>query len=67
MYSNDTTEPSDIGVTATYQCNKGFKLNGGDTVRTCVDNISTSTGYWNGTAPNCSGMYLSGTFFAMLL
>lgn len=39
---------------ATYDCNAGFGLSGGDTVRTCVG-FPGATGVWNGTAPVCEG------------
>ena len=40
--------------TATYSCNTGFRLSGGDTVRTCVG-ATGSSGEWTGTAPTCQG------------
>ena len=54
-YSSDTTEPYDYGTTAMYQCDSGYELTGGDTVRTCTGDGSSSVGQWNGTAPNCTG------------
>ena len=55
-YSSDTTEPYDYETTATYQCDSGYELTGGDTVRTCTDDGSSPVGRWNGTAPICSGI-----------
>ena len=42
--------PADRSVnsTATYSCNDGFSLKGGNSVQHCQD-----TGQWNGTAPIC--------------
>ena len=54
-YSTDTTEPYDYGTTATYQCDSGYELTGGDTVRTCTGDGSSPVGEWNGTLPVCAG------------
>ena len=54
-YSGDTTEPYDYGTTATYQCDSGYELTGGDTVRTCTGDGSSQVDQWNGTAPICLG------------
>ena len=54
-YSSDTTEPYDYRTTATYQCDSGYELTGGDTVRTCTGDGSSPVGQWNGTAPTCTG------------
>ena len=45
----------DYGTTAIYQCNSGYELTGGDTVRTCTGDGSSPLGQWNGTAPTCTG------------
>ena len=45
----------DYGTTATYQCNSGYELTGGDTVRTCTGDGSSPVGQWNGTTPLCTG------------
>ena len=55
MYSDGKLSPHKFGMAATYECKVGYELIEGDAVRTCVGNGSNSTGYWNGTAPNCSG------------
>ncbi len=39
---------------ATYSCNAGFGLSGGDPVRTC-EGAAGSSGDWTGTAPTCEG------------
>ena len=54
-YSSDNTEYYDYGTTATYQCDPGYELTGGDTVRTCTGDGSSPEGHWNGTAPVCAG------------
>ena len=43
------------GATATYQCDSGYELTGGDTVRTCTGDGSSPVGQWNGTASVCKG------------
>ena len=55
VYSVNTTEFYDYGTTATYQCDSGYELTGGDTVRTCTGDGSSPAGQWNGTASNCTG------------
>ena len=54
-YSSDITEPYDYGTTATYQCDSGYELTGGDTVRTCTGDGSSPVGQWKGTSSNCLG------------
>ena len=46
------------GDVATYICDSGFTLTGGDQNRTCEKMNSTSGssyGVWSGTAPRCEG------------
>ena len=43
------------GATATFQCDSGYELTGGDTVRTCTGDGSSPVGQWNGTATVCTG------------
>ena len=52
-YSSDLTY--EYGTIATYQCDSGYELTGGDTVRTCTGDGSNPVGQWNGNAPFCSG------------
>ena len=55
-YSNVTIKSQYIyGTTATYQCNSGYELTGGDTVRTCSGDGSSPVGQWSGTTPMCLG------------
>ena len=41
-------------TTATYSCDPGFGLSGGDSVRTCTGSTE-NPGEWTGTAPTCEG------------
>ena len=55
-YSSDAAMSQyDNGTTATFQCDSGYELTGGDTVRTCTGNGSSPVGQWIGTAPVCTG------------
>ena len=47
----DMTPPFDFMTVANYECNTGYGLFGGDTMRTCAG--LGPTGEWNGTAPTC--------------
>ena len=40
---------STVGSTATYECDTGYVLVGGEDTRTCQEN-----GEWSGTAPTCN-------------
>ena len=50
--SVSNTEAATPGETATYSCNTGYNLVGGNT-RTCQ-----ATGMWSGSAPTCQSMLL---------
>ncbi len=52
-YNADMTAPYNVGTVATYSCNTGFVLSGGNVVRTCVDVGDGSGGIFNGNAPTC--------------
>ena len=54
-YSSGKTTFHAFRATATYQCDDGYILNGGDVMRTCVGDGSSPNGKWNGSAPTCSG------------
>ena len=54
-YSEDSVPNAGFMEMATYSCNPGFGLSGGDTVRTCVG-AAASSGEWTGTAPYCRGI-----------
>ena len=47
MYDSDMSAPFDFRTTATYDCDSGYGLSGGTSVRTCE-----SEG-WSGSAPTC--------------
>ena len=53
-YAPDTTAPFDPETTATYRCNNGFGLSGGDRVRTC-SSAPLGGGVWSGIALTCDG------------
>ncbi len=55
-YATDTTSPFDYQTTATYSCDTGYGMSGGDTVRTCVSSTA-GPGEWSGTVPTCEGVY----------
>ncbi len=46
--------PTDYQTTASYSCNTGYGLSGGDRERTCVSS-SSGPGEWSGIAPRCEG------------
>ena len=50
-----TMSQYDYGTTATYQCDSGYELTGGDTLRTCTGDGSSPVGQWSGAAPVCTG------------
>ncbi len=52
-YNADMTAPYNVGTVATYSCNAGFVLRGGNMVRTCVEAGDGSGGIFNGEAPTC--------------
>ena len=57
IYSSSTA-PWPHGTNATYQCDEGFSLDGGNDIRTCVGDSNNYIGYWTGTAPNCAGIHV---------
>ena len=57
-YATDITAPFDYRATATYSCDPGYGLSGGDTVRTCFDSPDGVGGEWTGTAPICRGIHI---------
>ena len=48
--------PYDFGTQATYICDSGFGLNGGDEVRSCAGGGSSTNGTWSGRATTCEGI-----------
>ena len=61
VYSDDISEPYDYGTTATYQCDSGYELTGGDTVRTCTGDGSSPVVQWNGIETKCTGKDITTT------
>ena len=55
QYTTGTIGPLDYLTTATYVCNLGFGLSGGNVMRTCISSMD-GPGVWNGTAPICEGI-----------
>ena len=51
-FTGDMASPFDYQTTATYSCDPGYGLSGGDRVRTCVAS-SLGGGEWSGSAPIC--------------
>ena len=49
-FGTDMTADFEFMTTATYSCDTGYALVGGDIMRTCVGDRE-----WNGTAPICDG------------
>ncbi len=54
-YTEEPSESLGFMEMATYSCNLGFGLSGGDIVRTCTGPAGSS-GEWTGTAPSCECM-----------
>lgn len=52
-YDMDMTTPFDYQTMATYSCNAGYTLSGGNSVRTCGSSPTDGSGQWSGTAPTC--------------
>lgn len=46
IYSMDITSPYSYDTVATYICNTGFGINGGNVLRTCGGDGSSSIGTW---------------------
>ena len=56
-YNSSSTNGSyNYKTTARYHCDVGFVLDGGDRVRTCDGDDSSSSGTWTGIPPTCSGI-----------
>ncbi len=54
-FQADATAIFDFKTTATYACDKGFALSGGNPERTCEEGPTEGMGAWSGSAPTCSG------------
>lgn len=53
-FADDTTIPHDVATVATYSCNIGYMLIGGDSMRTCTTVPESIEGEWSGTEPSCT-------------
>ena len=53
IYPTGTTSPYEFGTVATYMCDTGFGIDGGDVLRTCHGYGLSPMGTWTGTAPRC--------------
>ncbi len=62
-----TTEPFSYETTATYRCDPGYDITGGNNERTCTGDGSTPSGQWNGAAPQCPRMFYYMVFDHMIL
>ena len=50
------TDQVPYGTTASYSCDQGLMLTGGNITQTCeVSANNTRVGVWSGTKPNCTG------------
>ena len=49
----------DLGIIATYSCDSGYSLEGGDVERVCEHDGVSISGEWSGTAPECVGEPMS--------
>ncbi len=53
FYFTDFTPPYDYGTVATYSCNTGFSIGGGDVNSVCADVDNEAEGGWTRTPPTC--------------
>ena len=56
-FDHDSLAPFIPGTNATYNCDLGYGLEGGDEVRTCEMNGFNPDGVWSGVAPTCVGEF----------
>ena len=56
-FSTDTVAPFSLTTMATYSCDQGYGLSGGNTIRTCDPNADNTNreGVWSEDAPTCEG------------
>ena len=52
-YSTDQTPDFDFGTIATYRCDRGYGISGGNGIRMCGGDVSSSVGLWSGIDPSC--------------
>ena len=56
-FDHESLAPFLPGTNATYSCDLGYGLEGGDEVRTCEMNGFSPDGVWSGMAPTCVGEF----------
>ena len=54
-FTETSADAFNFQTMATYSCDTGYGLFGGDGVRTCVGSLS-GPGVWSGIEPTCEGM-----------
>ena len=52
-YNTDQTPDFDFGTVATYHCDRGYGISGGNGVRMCGGDVSSFVGLWSGIDPSC--------------
>jgi len=55
VFSPDTIALFDLATEASYVCDRGFALVGGDETSICVVDPVVNDGIWTGERPNCTG------------
>ena len=58
-FVTDDLAPFDFETVATYSCDTGFELNGGDVTRMCGGDGTSPDGFFTGSAPTCVGKLFS--------
>ena len=58
IYSPTVTSEATYNTTATYSCDLGFGLSGGEEERTCEGDGISLDGMWSGITPTCKGNFL---------
>ena len=67
VFTPDKVAPFATNTTATYSCDPGHGLVGGDAIRTCKGNVSSFEGMWSGMPPSCECKCLSCTVIRNIL
>ena len=66
-YSTSVASEATYGTIATYSCDLGFGLSGGEDVRTCEGDGFSLNGMWSGDTPTCEGICLSQHVFCLVV
>ena len=67
VFTPDKVAPFVTNTTATYSCDPGHGLVGGDAIRTCRENVSSGEGMWSGMPPSCKCKCFSCTVVSNIL